>query len=742
MFFKPLFILKSLQKICSTPKLNFFQSDGGGEFVNSSFKHLFSQHGIHHRLSCPHHPEQNGLAERKHRHLVEIGLTLLAHASVPHTFWDDAFHTANYLINRLPTKILNGVSPFQKLFSKSPQYDFLKVFGYACFPYLRPYTDTKLKFRSKQCIFLGYSLNYQGYKCYDPTTGKSFLSRHVIFNEKSFPYTDLATPTLSKPSQLDHVLPIDTFQYTPPYSTPRTPPSLVVTSPSPLHPTPSLSHSLLLPTPASHTILPSSTPDSHSHPPTPTTHVNIEPANTTSHTVPSTHPMITRGQQGIRKPNPRYACITTVTNTLVEPTCFSQANKSPQWRQAMADEFNALQRTGTWTLVPYKSSMNVLPNKWVYRIKKNSDGSIERFKARLVANGFHQQEGIDFCETFSPVVTHATIRLILSIALHFQWPIRQLDVQNAFLHGTLNEEVYMRQPAGFIDPQFPSHVCRLRRSLYGLKQAPRAWFQCFSQKLEELGFTASQADSSLFTYFDGSTILYLLIYVDDILITGNTNAHLSQFITQLGTHFAMKDLGPLHYFLGMEVSRTPSAFYLTQSKYILELLQNTNMADAKPISTPVPSGKRLSLYDGEPLSDGSSFRSVVGALQYLLFTRPDIAYAVNQVCQYMHSPTTAHWAAVKRILRYLKGTHDHGLIYKPSPLTLTAFADADYAGDPDNRRSTGGHCIFLGDNLISWSLKKQRDVLRSSTEAEYRQLTYTSAHLSWFRNIFCDLHLP
>ncbi|XP_070665264.1 uncharacterized protein [Malus domestica] len=389
----------------------------------------------------------------------------------------------------------------------------------------------------------GYSLNYQGYKCYDPTTGKSFLSRHVVFNEKSFPSKELAPPTLSNPRPLDHVLDIDTFHYTQPLTFPSLPTPIVATS---------LPQSLPLPT-----------PDSHSHPSTSTPHVNIEPANTTSHTVPSTHPMITRGQQGIRKPNPIYACITNVTNTLVEPTCFSQANKSPQWRQAMADEFNTLQCTGTWTLVPYKSSMNVLPNKWLYRIKTNSDGSIERFKARLVANGFHQQEGIDFCETFSPVVTHATIRLILSIALHFQWPIRQLDVQNAFLHGTLNEEVYMRQPAGFVDPQFPSHVCRLRRSLYGLKQAPRAWFQCFSQKLEHLGFTASQADSSLFTYFDGSTIIYLLIYVDDILITGNNNAHLSQFITQLGTHFAMKDLGPLHYFLAMEVSRTPSAFYLT-----------------------------------------------------------------------------------------------------------------------------------------------------------------------------------
>ncbi|XP_070660527.1 uncharacterized mitochondrial protein AtMg00810-like [Malus domestica] len=191
----------------------------------------------------------------------------------------------------------------------------------------------------------------------------------------------------------------------------------------------------------------------------------------------------------------------------------------------------------------------------------------------------------------------------------------------------------------------------------------------------------------------------------------------------------------------MEVSRTPSTMYLTQSKYIMDLLKKTNMIDAKPLSTPVSSGRRLSLYDGEPLSDGTTFRSIVGALQYLLFTRPDIAYAVNQVCQFMHSPTTAHWAAVKRILQYLKGIHDHALIYKPSNLHLTAFADADYAGDPDDRRSTGGHCIFVGDNLISWSSKKQRGVSRSSTEAEYRQLAYTSANLSWFRNLFRDLHL-
>ncbi|XP_050104869.1 uncharacterized mitochondrial protein AtMg00810-like [Malus sylvestris] len=285
----------------------------------------------------------------------------------------------------------------------------------------------------------------------------------------------------------------------------------------------------------------------------------------------------------------------------------------------------------------------------------------------------------------------------------------------------------MRQPVGFVDSQFPNHVCRLHKSLYGLKQAPRAWFQCFSHHLEDLGFQASLSDSSLFTYFNGSTVIYLLIYVDDILVTGNNPSHISQLIQQLGQKFSMKDLGPLHYFLGMEIQRTPIAMYLTQSKYILDLLKKTNMCDAKPLTTPATTGRKLSLYEGEPLSDGTLFRSIVGALQYLLFTRPDIAFAVNQVCQYMHSPTTTHWAAVKRILRYLKATPDHGIVYKPSSLTLTAFADVDYAGDPDDRRSTGGYCIFLGDNLVSWSSKKQRGVSRSSIEAEYRQLAYTAA---------------
>ncbi|KAM2612954.1 hypothetical protein TB2_032855 [Malus domestica] len=451
--------------------------------------------------------------------------------------------------------------------------------------------------------------------------------------------------------------------------------------------------------------------------------------------------MTTHSKSGVVKPNPKYAMHVTIKDIPVEPTCFSQAGKHHEWREAMVQEFNALQRCGTWSLVPHQSDMNVLPNKWVFKIKRKADGTVERHKARLVANGFHQKAGVDYTETFSPVVKHSTIRFVLSLAVSKKWPVRQLDVSNAFLHGYLNEHVYMRQPSRFIDKQFPNHVCKLQRSIYGLKQAPRAWFQRFSDFLLQLGFEESTCDYSLFVFNQRGVYLILLIYVDDILLTGNSPRQMDHLIKKLGSLFSMKDLGPLSYFLGIEVKYNGDFMHLCQSKYALDLLTRTNFTNAKPISTPVPSGQKLSAYAGDPFANPEMYRSVVGALQYLTITRPDLSYAVNQVCQFMHSPKTTHWMAVKRILRYLKATYNHGLLYKSGTAKLTAFSDADYAGNPDTRHSTGGFCVYLGSNLVSWSSKKQKTVSRSSAEAEYRQLAYTAAELSWLRSLYKDLHL-
>uniref|UniRef100_M1CY31 Reverse transcriptase Ty1/copia-type domain-containing protein n=1 Tax=Solanum tuberosum TaxID=4113 RepID=M1CY31_SOLTU len=327
----------------------------------------------------------------------------------------------------------------------------------------------------------------------------------------------------------------------------------------------------------------------------------------------------------------------------------------------MQTEFLALMRNKTWTLVPPPSNSNIVGCKWVYRIKRKVDGSIERHKARLVAKGFHQEEDVDYFDNFSPVVKPTTVRLILSLAVTNKWFVRQLDINNAFLNGDLSEQVFMEQPKGFVDPHRPHFVCKLNKALYGLKQAPRAWFDKLKAFLLGIGFRSCLSDSSLFVQQASKHTTYVLVYVDDLIITGSDSDFITTFIHILDQQFSLNDLGSLHYFLGIEVSPSSNGIILSQGRYIRDLLRRTNMADAKPISSPTEPGSRLIL-SGDHLPDAHLYRSVVGVLQYFTITRLEISYAVNRVCQFMQSPTVAHWSVVKRILRYLKGSIHDGLL--------------------------------------------------------------------------------
>ncbi|XP_057996557.1 uncharacterized mitochondrial protein AtMg00810-like [Hevea brasiliensis] len=328
-----------------------------------------------------------------------------------------------------------------------------------------------------------------------------------------------------------------------------------------------------------------------------------------------------------------------------------------------------------------------------------------------------------------------------------------MDMKNAFLNGDLSEEVYMQPPPSYDHP--PGKVCHLQKALYGLKQAFRAWFAKLSSTISKLGFSSSSFDSAIFIRKTYKGYTLLLLYVDDMIITGDDLQGVKEVQNFLYTQFEMKDLGRLSYFLGLEVSYDSKGYYLSQAKYAIDLLCRAGLTDNKTANTPLETNVKLSPTDGTILKDPTLYRQLVGSLIYLTATRPDIAYAVFYiVSQFMAAPCTSHFTIVLRILRYIKGTLFHGLHFSAqSSLELKAYSDADWAGDPTDRRSTTSYCFFLGDSLISWCSKKQTIVSQSSTEVEYRVLTDTTSELLWLRwllqnmgvsqsnattNIYCD----
>jgi hypothetical protein len=330
--------------------------------------------------------------------------------------------------------------------------------------------------------------------------------------------------------------------------------------------------------------------------------------------------MYTHGKRGLSKPVERLNLIADVLSPI--PKSYRSALKDPRWNFAMVDEFTTLQNNKTWDLVARPPGANIVTGKWIFRHKLKPDGSLDRYKAWWVLRSFTQRAGVDYGETFNPVVKPATVRPVLSIVVAQNWPVHQLDINNAFLHGTLSETVYCAQPSGFIDVSKPDHVCRLNKSLYGLKQAPRAWYSRFADHLLRLGFVGSRADPSLFIYHRNMESVYLLLYVDDIVLTASSEQLLRQTIMALEREFFLKDLGTLHYFLGVAVSRSSEGMFLSQRQYIIDILDRAGMSECNPCSTPIDTQSKLGAA-GAILADPSTYRSLVGALQYLSFTQPD-----------------------------------------------------------------------------------------------------------------------
>ena len=794
-------------------KIQILKTDNGKEYFNSILGPYLLDHGIVHISSCVDTPQQNGVAERKNRHLLEVSRSIMFSNNVPKQFWGEALLTATYLINRMPSRVLQFKAPRNLLLAIFPHISAFssdlpfKVFGCTAFVHVYDHNRTKLDPKSHKCIFIGYSNTQKGYKCYSPISKRVYNTMDVTFFEHQsfFPKSGIQGEhsheyqfweTLQNHQAVfpqSNVMAHEHQSAQPLPSLPFFPVQPEINPENTSNP----SFSTLNPTSPSSSENPNTLPNS---PPLQTQaqldignkelcvysrrkvrdiEINVQdksysnthqsPLNLENHEGKDfvTHELVSTTiddldlpiahRKGVRsctnhpiekyvaygKLTPMYRAFVSSLDLIQIPTDIYEALKDPKWKSAVDEEMNALEKNGTWVVTELPQGKRTVGCKWIFTIKYNSDGSINRFKARLVAKGFTQSYGVDYQETFAPVAKLNTVRILLSLAVNCDWPLYQLDVKNAFLNGDLEEEVYMEIPPGMKKHYSGRVVCKLLKSLYGLKQSPRAWFDKFAKLVVKHGYTQSQADHTLFFKFSPTRKLAILIvYVDDIILTGDDTEEISDLKSLLASAFEIKDLGTLKYFLGMEVARSKEGIVISQRKYILDLLKETGMIGSKPVDTPMdPNLKDNRREDSTPVERGS-YQRLVGKLIYLSHTRPDIAFPVSVVSQHMHNPCEEHLEAVYRILRYLKMTPGLGLHFrKYNNRDLEVYTDASWAGELTDRRSTSGYCTYVWGNLVTWRSKKQSVVSRSSTESEYRALALGICEGMWIKRLMNELRL-
>ncbi|GAU35215.1 hypothetical protein TSUD_204910 [Trifolium subterraneum] len=430
-----------------------------------------------------------------------------------------------------------------------------------------------------------------------------------------------------------------------------------------------------------------------------------------------------------------------------EPVSFEEAISSDVWKKAMKEEIEAIEKNNTWFLTDLPANKHQIAVKWVYKVKLDSNGSISKYKARLVAKGFLQKAGLDYQEVYAPVARIETIRLVIAIASVKKWSLSQMDVKSAFLNGPLDEEVYVAQPPGFEKKGSEGMVYKLNKALYGLKQAPRAWNKRIDSFLIQIGFKKSAVEHGLYVKHNASSleVLIVCLYVDDLLITGSNDSDIAKFKGTMHSEFDMTDMGKLSYFLGLQFDETAQGILLHQKKYVKELLLKFNMLGCNPAVTPIEVNPRLELDDTGENVNSTLYRQMVGSLRYLCNSRPDLSFAVGVVSRFVESPKQSHMVAVKRILRYVQGTMEFGVLF-PNNISnsvnkLEGFSDSDWCGDHVDRRSTTGYIFKFLHAPISWCSKKQPVIALSSCEAEYIACAFAACQGIWLESLLKDIQV-
>jgi hypothetical protein len=706
------------------------RSDRGGEYVNTAVTTYFKSKGIVHETTAPYTPEQNGRAERLNRTLMEKVRALLITSQLPTKLWGEAASTACYLRNRSPTGSFEA-TPYELFYKQKPDVSHLRVFGCKAYTLVPAQQRKKLDPKSAIGAFVGYEQHSKACRIF--VNNKVVVSRNVTFDESNN-YCDLSTEELAAEAGVRHNMFEDILPLPVPVPIP-----VPVPPPAPVQPPPEPAQPPVGAQPPPPLIDDVET-DNEEHfedaddaPPSP---LPPPPADAGRE---ARRPGL-RSATLLSKPTEYWRGSAAIASEVIVPNTYREAMASPNkvdWLNAMEDEIRSLQQHNTYTLEKVPPGANVLPVRWVYNIKRDPLGNIERFKARLVVKGFRQKEGIDYDEVFAPVSKHTTLRTLLSIVARDNLELHQLDVKTAFLHGDLEEELYMQQPPGY-EERGAGIACRLLKSLYGLKQAPRNWHAKLKEELEKIGLSTSTADPGLFI-MQMEQPVYVLVYVDDILVAGKDVTIVTKIKKALMTIFDVRDLQAPKMFLGMEITRKDNTLTLTQVRHTKDLIKKFDMGDAKPKAIPMSPGTILSRHEGKLLDKESSrYNELIGSLMWLSScTRPDITQAVGALARHMASPMEHHWLAAKNVVRYLLATPTLGITFGTTS-GLECYSDSDYAGDVDTRRSTTGYVFILNGGAISWSSRLQPTVAVSTTEAEYMAAASAIKEALWLKKLLSD----
>ncbi|KAM1632105.1 hypothetical protein ACFX2K_020035 [Malus domestica] len=726
-------------------KIKVVRSDRGGKYYGKydeagrrpgPFALFLEKNGIVAQYTNPGTPEQNGVSERRNRTLKDMVRSMMCCTKLPMFLWGDAIKTANYILNRAPSKSVPS-TPYELWYKKKPSVFHLKVWG--CKAEARAYNplEKKLDPRTISCFFIGYPERSKGYRFYCPNhTTRIIETGRAKFIEESVGDLEVESFSFEEEKELNNeqgpVVQEDVVVNSTMAASDESP-SLNAHVESEQQEIVHGHHDI--PIQVSEPIVPASNTDDQNQ-------------------------VLLRKSQRIRRHaiSDDFICYLQESEfnlgEVDDPITFKEAVTSSQheeWLKAMKSELESMSKNGVWELVQLPKGYKAIGCKWVFKTKRDSKGDIERYKARLVAKGFTQKEGIDYNETFSPVSTKDSFRVIMALVAHFDLFLHQMDVKIAFLNGDLDEEIFMKQPEGFIQEGRENLVCKLKKSIYGLKQASRQWYLKFDQVIQDYGFIENPSDECIYLKFSGRHFVILVLYVDDILLASTNLTLLHETKLFLSNRFEMKDMGEASYVLGIEITsdRKNKILGLSQKAYVERVLKRFEMQDCNGCDIPMAKADKLSKSQCPKTETervemaGRPYASLIGSLMYAqVCTRPDIAQAIGVLSRYQSNPGFAHWMAAKRVMRYLKRTKTYKLYYRrTNNLELIGYSDSDFAGCADSLKSTSSYVFMLVGGAVSWKSAKQGEVATSTMQAEYVACYEATSQAVWLKNFISSMNV-